>query len=79
MRLGKGHPMRPLKVCASLALVLALMAVPVLAQQQEHEQHHPGETPPAAGTQGPGMQGGAGGMIGMMRMMMGQEIGRAHV
>src|SRR5215471_12137060 len=68
--------MRPLKVCASLALILALMAAPVLAQQQEHEQHHPGETPPAAGMQGPGMQGGAmagaGGMP-MMRMMTGQE------
>ena len=53
------------------------MAVPALAQQQEHEQHHPGETPPAAGMQGPGMQGSAmaGGtpMMGMMRMMMGQD------
>jgi len=71
--------MRPPKLCASLALILALMAAPVLAQQQEHEQHHPGETPPAAGVQGPGMQGGAmsgaGGMpmMGMMRMMMGQD------
>src|SRR5215469_2310976 len=68
--------MRPLKVCAASALVLALMAAPVLAQQQEHEQHHPGETPPAAGMQGPGMQGGAmagaGGMP-MMRMMMGED------
>jgi hypothetical protein len=49
------------------------MAVPALAQQQEHEQHHPGETPPAAGMRGPGMQGGAmsGGMpmMGMIRMM----------
>jgi LTXXQ motif family protein len=60
-----------------LALILALIAVPALAQQQEHEQHHPGETPPAAGMRGPGMQGGAmaGGMpmMGMMRMMMGQD------
>ena len=60
--------MRPPKLCAPLALILALMAAPVLAQQQEHEQHHPGETPPAAGVQGPGMQGGAmsgaGGMMG---------------
>ena len=75
LEIGKGHPMRPLKVCAASALVLALMAAPVLAQQQEHEQHHPGETPPAAGMQGPGMGGGAmagaGGMpmLGMMRMM----------
>jgi hypothetical protein len=55
------------------------MAVPALAQQQEHEQHHPGETPPAAGMRGPGMQGGAMSgagdmpMMGMMRMMMGQD------
>ena len=68
--------MRPPKLCASLALILALMAAPVLAQQQEHEQHHPGETPPAAGMQGPGMQGGAGGMMGMMRMMAGHVEGR---
>ena len=67
--------MRPLKVCASLALILALIAGPALAQQQEHEQHHPGETPPAAGMQGPGMRGGAMAgagsmpMPGMMRMM----------
>ena len=69
--------MRPRKLRVPLALILALMAVPALAQQQEHEQHHPGETPPAAGMQGPGMQGGAmaGGMpmMGMMRMMMGQD------
>jgi hypothetical protein len=65
--------MRLPKLSAPLALILALMAVPALAQQQEHEQHHPGETPPAAGMQGPGMQGGAGGMLGMMRMMMGQD------
>ena len=69
--------MRPRKFCASLALMLALAAVPALAQQQEHEQHHPGETPPAAGMGGPGMQGGAmsGGMpmMGMMRMIMGQD------
>jgi hypothetical protein len=51
------------------------MAVPVLAQQQEHEQHHPGETPPAAGMQAMSgnQMGGAGGMMGMMRMMMGQD------
>jgi hypothetical protein len=55
------------------------MAVPARAQQQEHEQHHPGETPPAAGMRGPGMQGGAMSgagdmpMMGMMRMMIGQD------
>ena len=69
--------MRPRKLCAPLALILALMAAPALAQQQEHEQHHPGETPPVAGMRGPGMQDGAmaGGMpmMGMMRMMTGQD------
>jgi hypothetical protein len=53
------------------------MAAPVLAQQQEHEQHHPAGTAPATGMQGPGMSGGgiagAGGMPGMIRMMMGQD------
>ena len=68
-----------LKVCASLALILALMAGPALAQQKEHEQHHPGDTPPTANMESPGMPGGAmagaGGMpmMGMMRMMMGQD------
>ena len=63
----------------SLVVAAALIAAPAFAQQPEHEQHHPGETPPAAGMQGPGMQGGAmsgaGGMpmMGMMRMMMGQD------
>ena len=67
--------MRRAKLCASLALMLALTAVPALAQQQEHEQHHPGETPPAAGMQAMSgnQMGGAGGMMGMMRMMMGQD------
>ena len=65
--------MRPRKLCAPLALILALMAAPALAQQQEHEQHHPGETPPAAGIEGPGMQGGGMPAMGMMRMMMGQD------
>jgi len=63
------------KICASLVLMLALVAGPVLAQPQDHDQHHPGETPPAAGMRGPGMPGGGmagtGGMpiMGMMRMM----------
>ena len=67
--------MRLPKACASLALILALTAVPALAQQQEHKQHHPAGTPPAAGMQGMSgnQMGGAGGMMGMMRMMMGQD------
>jgi len=64
----------------SLLLAVALIAAPAFAQQPEHEQHHPGETPSAAaGMRGPGMpgsgMGGTGGMpmMGMMRMMMGQD------
>ena len=62
-----------------LVVAVALIAAPAFAQQPEHEQHHPGETPPAAGMRGPGMPGGgmagSGGMpmMGMMRMMMGQD------
>ena len=69
--------MRRGKVCTSLVPMLALVAGPSLAQQQEHEQHHPTGTPPAAAM--PGMPGGAmagaGGMpmMGMMRMMMGED------
>jgi|SRR6516225_913674 len=71
--------MRPRKLCAPLALMVALTALPALAQQQEHKQHHPAGTPPAAGMQGPGMSGnqmsGVVGMpmMGMMRMMMGPD------
>jgi LTXXQ motif family protein len=68
------------KICASLVLVLGLVALPALAQQRELEQHHPPAASPAA-TAAPngGMSGGAmpgmGGMpmMGMMRMMMGQD------
>src|SRR5215467_14511800 len=67
--------MRPRKLCASLAIILPLLGAPAFAQQQEHEQHHPAGTPPAAGMQGMSgnQMGGAGGMMGMMRMMMGQD------
>jgi hypothetical protein len=64
------------KVCALFIITSALIAEPVLAQQPEHEQHHPSETPPAAAMPGPGAPGGGmagtGGMP-MMRMMMGQD------
>jgi hypothetical protein len=65
-------------ICASLALILALVGAPAIAQQ-EHEQHHPAGTPPAAPVPGAGMRDGsmseAGDMtmMGMMRMMMGQH------
>jgi hypothetical protein len=59
-----------------LVVAVALIAASAFAQQPEHQQHHPGETPPAAGMRGPGMPGGgmagSGGMP-MMGMMMGQD------
>jgi len=60
------------KVCIWLVLMLALMAGPALAQQPQHDEHHPAAPPPAAG---PGMPGGmaGGGDMPMMRMMMGRD------
>ena len=56
------------KVCASLIVALPLIAAPALAQQQEHEQHHPAA--PSVGMP-QGMRGDMP-MMGAMRMMMGQ-------
>ena len=65
-----------LRIYAPFAVILALAVTPTFAQQPEHEQHHPGETPPAAEMRGPGMPGGgmagSGGMP-MVGMMMGQD------
>ena len=60
------------KVCIWLVLMLALIAGPALAQQPQHDEHHPAAPPPAAG---PGMPGGmaGGGDMPMMRMMMGRD------
>src|SRR5215831_9598730 len=71
--------MRQRKFGSCLVLMLALVAGPVFAQQQEHGQLHPGGTPPAAAAPAPGGPGGAmtGAsdmpMMGMMRMMMGRD------
>ena len=65
--------MRRRKVCIWLVLMLALMTGPALAQQPQHDEHHPPAPPAAAG---PGMPGGmAGGDLpmSMMRMMMGRD------
>jgi len=62
--------MRHVKICASLVM-LVLVAGPAFAQQpQDHEQHHPPGTPPAAAGSGMpgGMMSGAGEMP-MMNMM----------
>ena len=69
--------MRHVKICASLVM-LVLVAGPAFAQQpQDHEQHHPPGTPPAAAGSGMpgGMMSGAGEMpmMNMMRMMMGED------
>jgi hypothetical protein len=73
-------------ICASLAPILALVEAPAIAQQQEHEQHHPAGTPPGAPVPSAGMPDGsmseAGDMpmMGMMRMMMGQHgIGNMQI
>jgi LTXXQ motif family protein len=65
--------MVPRKNCASLILLLGLLASPALAQQQAHPEHHPSTAPALeAGIPSPAMPGG-GSMMGMMRMMMGKD------
>ena len=66
------------KMLTLIVVIAALVAAPALAQQQQdHEQHHPAGVPPAApGPRMPGgMMPGAGSMpmMGMMRMMMGED------
>ena len=59
--------MRHRKIWGSLVPMLALIAGPALAQQPQHDEHHP----PAAG---PGMAGGMAGCdMPMMRMLMGRD------
>ena len=81
------------KLCASVAMILALTATGAFAQGAQRDQHHPSTTPPApAATPAPTTQGmpmgsgpGASGMsmmggmpmMGIMQMMMGQMA--AHV
>jgi hypothetical protein len=67
------------RTLAVLASILGLAAPPALAQQQDHEQHHPAAMGAAAmGSSGGGMPGGmsdmgATPMTGMMPMMMGEH------
>lgn len=57
------------KTCAVLVLILAFVVGPAGAQQAQHDQHHPdAAAPTAAMPDGSGMP-----MMGMMRMMMGQD------
>ena len=77
------------KICLPLVLALAFTATGALAADAEHDQHHPGTTPPAATAAPPGMSGMAMGsmpgssgnmpMMGIMQMMMGQNGMAAHV
>jgi len=64
--------MRHRKIWGSLVLMLALIAGPALAQQPQHDEHHPLG---AANPEMPGGMAGAGDipMMGMMRMMMGRD------
>src|SRR5207248_7156814 len=74
----------------SFATAVALAATGAFAADAEHDQHHPGTTPPAtAATPSPGMAGmpmgsmpgSSGNMptMGMMQMMMGQNGMAGHV
>jgi hypothetical protein len=78
------------KTCLSLVLAIALAATGALAAEAEHEQHHPGTTPPAAaanpapsmpGMPMAGMPGDSGNIptMAMMQMMMGQNGMVGHV
>jgi len=60
------------KIRSSLVVILALAATPVLAQQEQHEQHHPGAASNMGMSQG---MSGAGGMQMMetIRSMMSQD------
>jgi hypothetical protein len=67
--------MRHQKIWGSPVLMLALIAGTALAQQPQHDEHHP---PAPGAASGPGMPGGMAGpgdmpMTGMMRMMMGRD------
>ncbi len=68
------------KTCLSLALALALAATGALAADAEHDQHHPGATPPAAAATPtpaiPGMPTGSmpGASAGMPMMSMMQQM-----
>ena len=67
--------MRHRKIWGSLVLMLALFAGPTVAQQPQHDEHHPPAPPAAAGPGMPDGMAGAGDMpmMGMMRMMMGRD------
>jgi len=67
--------MRHRKICAWWVLMLVLAAGPGFAQQPKPAERHPGGAPPSAVMPGGGMAGANGGMpmMGMMRMMMGQD------
>jgi LTXXQ motif family protein len=82
--LHKGIAMFQRKTCASLVLLLGLAAVPAPAQQAGHELHHAPGMPSAAqsgeGMPATGSMSGGGmaemsrmPMMGMTRMMMGQD------
>src|SRR6516165_7185850 len=66
--------MRHVKICAWWVLMLVLAAGPGFAQQPKPDEHHPGGAPPSAAMPG-GPMGGTGEMpmMGMMRMMMGED------
>jgi hypothetical protein len=89
-KIGKENLMHQPKTRISLAVALALAATGAFAADAEHDQHHPGASPPAAvatlppstpGTPMAGMPAGSGTMpmTGMMQMMMNQNGMASHV
>ena len=66
--------MRHRKICAWWVLMLVLAAGSGFAQQPKPDEHHPGGAPPSAAMPAGPMSGvGEMPMMGMMRMMMGQD------
>lgn len=63
------------KTWASLALFMGLLAIPAVAQQTSQSDHHPGGATPSQATASGRSMMGAGNMpmMGMMRMMMGEQ------
>ena len=74
----KGKAMNQRRTCLSLAMGLALAATGALAAEAEHDQHHPGTTPPAAAASpAPSMPGMPVGSMpaGSGNMPMGMGMG----
>jgi hypothetical protein len=62
------------KTCALVIVAVALLATPALAQPAGQDEHHPGGAMPSQAMPERGPMGSGGmPMMGMMRMMMGED------